>query len=178
MNSQKNKKKNKKQKEEEEPAEEAAPAEEEAEEELVIKSNKKESHGEAKSNVDDEKVNKAVKSIEEVTDELIEQFRSVAQKVLKKTKDDPAAPLAAALAVLTGANKVVTKSLLTQREVCIQFKNFYLSINISLINMNFFFFYSIRASQHINSPNMMMKSGGRALHSSVFRSFFLVFFFI
>ena len=119
----KNKKKNKKQKEEEEQVEEAAPVEEEAEEEeeLVVKSNKKASQSESTTvSVDEEKVNKAVKSIEEVSEDLIEQFRTVAQKVLKKTKDDPAAPLAAALVVLTGANKVVTKSILTQREVSLR----------------------------------------------------------
>ena len=65
---------------------------------------------------DDASVNKAVTSISEVSEELIEQFRSAAQKVVKKNKGDAIAPLAAAIAIMSGATKVVTKSILTQRE--------------------------------------------------------------
>ena len=170
---QKNKKKNKKQKEEEEQVEEA-PAEEEAaeeEEEVVIKSNKKASQNEESAgtvNVDEEKVNKAVKSIEEVSEELIEQFRTIAQKVLKKTKDDAAAPLAAALAVLTGANKVVTKSILTQREV-----SFFGPSTCLLVcwfackrDVNAAFFNSLRASPHTSSPSTMTRFAESRLLSS------------
>ncbi len=52
----------------------------------------------------------------EVSEELVQQFKSVAEKVVKKNKNDPVAPLAAAIAIMSGATKVVTKSVLTQRE--------------------------------------------------------------
>ena len=99
---------------------------------------------------DDSKVNEVVKSLDGVSEELVEQFKNVATKVVKKHGGDSAAPLAAAIAILSGmfvctfhvcdlfgqlfcrqqqkchsyrlvcafvgATKVVTKSLLTQRE--------------------------------------------------------------
>jgi len=66
--------------------------------------------------VDESTIEATVKSLAEISPELIEKFHSHAQKILKKNKEDPAAPLAAAIVLLTGANKIITKSLLTQRE--------------------------------------------------------------
>lgn len=125
------KKKKKKGKQAEEPVEEengkeeaqeeapvaAQEEEQEQEEELVIKSNKKGANKRPaeSDDFDDAQVSKVAKSLEEVTDELVEQFKSAAQKMVKKSGDS-VRPLAAAFAILTGATKVVTKSLLTQRE--------------------------------------------------------------
>lgn len=102
---------------------EAAPvhndeAAEEEEEEMQISQGNKKTSEPSTYEMDHSKVNEVVKELNDVNTELIEQFRSVAQKVVKKHSDDPVAPLAAAIAVLAGATKVVTKSLLTQREVC------------------------------------------------------------
>lgn len=93
-------------------------AEEEEEEEMQISQGNKKTSEPSTYEMDHSKVNEVVKELNDVNTELIEQFRSVAQKVVKKHSDDPVAPLAAAIAVLAGATKVVTKSLLTQREVC------------------------------------------------------------
>lgn len=107
--------KNKKNKEEEEVEEEpAAPAEEEENEDEEMKTHSQKS--ESAYEMDHSKVNEVVQSLNSVNTELIEQFRSTAQKVVKKFNSDPVAPLAAAIAILAGANKVVSKSLLTQRE--------------------------------------------------------------
>jgi hypothetical protein len=90
----------------------------EEEEEMQISQGNKKTSEPSTYEMDHSKVNEVVKELNDVNTELIEQFRSVAQKVVKKHSDDPVAPLAAAIAVLAGATKVVTKSLLTQREVC------------------------------------------------------------
>lgn len=75
--------------------------------------------------MDHSRVNEVVKSLNDVNADLIEQFRATAEKVVKKHNSDPVAPLAAAIAVLSGATKVITNSLLTQREVIInKFKHF------------------------------------------------------
>lgn len=100
------KKKNKTTSESSTGAEEAAAAEEEPE-----------ANGKSHDTfADDSKVNEVVKSLDGVSEELVEQFKNVATKVVKKHGGDSAAPLAAAIAILSGATKVVTKSLLTQRE--------------------------------------------------------------
>ncbi|RNA29705.1 nucleolar RNA helicase 2-like [Brachionus plicatilis] len=107
----------------EEPAEQAENGQEEEEDEedaeLVIKSNKKRSHSESEngvSHVDNAKLDKALKEIQGISDELVEQFRSSAENLAKKHKNDSIRPLAAALVCLTGAHKVTPVSLLTQRE--------------------------------------------------------------
>lgn len=117
----KSKNKEAKQELEENQEENGEPAEDEEEEEseLVIKSNKKRSHSESEngvSQVDDPKLNKALRELEGISDELIEQFRSSAENLTKKHKNDSIRPLAAALVCLTGAHKVAPISLLTQRE--------------------------------------------------------------
>ncbi|CAF0818027.1 unnamed protein product [Brachionus calyciflorus] len=119
----KKKKKAKKQEpqpEEEESQEEKQPEnEEEEDEDFQIKSNKKRSHSESEnghSNVDNAKLEKALGDIEGIPDEFIELLRPAAEKLAKKHKGDNLRPLAAALVVLTGAHKVPTVSLLTQRE--------------------------------------------------------------
>jgi hypothetical protein len=94
--------------------------EEVQEEEESFQKKKKKKHSDESENgssVDESKVSEVVKSLGEVAEELIEQFRSHAQKVIKKNKEDPALPLAAAIAILSGATKKVTRSLLTQRDV-------------------------------------------------------------
>lgn len=90
-------KKTKKQKEEEEEEQQ------EAEEENGYASN-------------DPKVNEIVQSLAEVSNEIIGQFKAVAQKVIKSNSQNALNPLAAAIAILSGATKVVTKSILTGRE--------------------------------------------------------------
>jgi len=94
-------------------------AEEEPEEPIKKKQKKKHVKAQEESQDDDgedsAQVTKVVKSLSEVDDEFVEQFRSVASKIIKKY-DNPADPLAAAIAILSGATKVVTKSALTQRE--------------------------------------------------------------
>lgn len=125
-------KKNKKQKEVkeevvEEEEEVAAPvqndeAEEEEEEEMQQSQPKSQ---QSNYEMDHSRVNEVVKSLNDVNADLIEQFRATAEKVVKKHNSDPVAPLAAAIAVLSGATKVITNSLLTQREVIInKFKHF------------------------------------------------------
>ncbi len=52
--------------------------------------------------MDESKINEVVKSLEEVSEEFVEQFKGVASKVVKKHGGDPAAPLAAAIAILSG----------------------------------------------------------------------------
>jgi len=94
-----------------------APAAEEVEEEQQQEQAEEQEHENGKSDfADDYKVNEVVKSLNEVSEELVQQFKSVAEKVVKKNKNDPVAPLAAAIAIMSGATKVVTKSVLTQRE--------------------------------------------------------------
>lgn len=66
--------------------------------------------------VDPSKVASVVQEIGTVPADVLDQFKKTAGDVLAKSKSDPAAPLAAALAILTGANKVITHSPLTQRE--------------------------------------------------------------
>ena len=60
-----------------------------------------------------------IRSIENVSEELIEKFKSGAIEVLK-TKD-PVNALAAALAVISGCTKVTQRSLLSSKEVKIIF---------------------------------------------------------
>ncbi len=91
------------------------------EEEMKITSQSKSSSQESTYQMDHSKVNEVVKSLNDVNTELIEQFRATAQKVVKKHNEDPVVPLAAAIAILSGATKVITKSLLTQREVMPRF---------------------------------------------------------
>ena len=89
---------------------------------MVLKQKKqKKKHAKAQEESQDEgedsaEVAKVAKSLSEVSDELVDQFRPTANKIIKKY-DNPADPLAAAIAILSGATKVVTKSALTQREV-------------------------------------------------------------
>ena len=52
----------------------------------------------------------------EVSAELVEQFKPAAEKLSKKNKGDTMGSLAAALAVMSGATRVITTSILTQRE--------------------------------------------------------------
>lgn len=136
---------------EEQPAEEEngnGHVEEEAqEEEDSFQKKKKKKHSNDSENggyqaVDDSKVSEVVKSLGDVAEELIEQFKSHAQKVIKKNKEDPAAPLAAAIAILSGATKKVTKSILTQRDVSFFF-NFKIIKRLILIVLNFLGFYYI-----------------------------------
>jgi len=133
----KNKKKKQEEEEEEEEAaeEEAAPVEaeideeeaEEAEEEAeddeddfkAKKGGKKRNGGSDEPHefdMSDPRIEQAVKSLDDVEESLLEQFKSVAQRVLKKHKSDATAPLAAALAVMSGANKRVSKSLLSNKD--------------------------------------------------------------
>ncbi len=103
----------------EEEAQQPAP-EDDDDEELVVhskKGGKKRAHAETDGGVDEAAVKKAVKQLDEVTSELIEQFKSAAEGVAQKHEDDPIVPIAAALAILSGATKVNPKSVLTQREV-------------------------------------------------------------
>lgn len=107
-------KKSKKQKEPEpEPEEEEEAAEQEEQEEAA---EEEEEAAESNYEIDHAKVNEIVKQLDAVSKDLIETFRNAAQKCVKKHSNDPVVPIAAALAVLTGATKVVTKSILTQRE--------------------------------------------------------------
>jgi flagellum-specific peptidoglycan hydrolase FlgJ len=111
--------------EDEEPADEEEaqkPAEEEAEEEeeLVVhnKKGKKRGHDEeSNGNADEANIKKVLKQLNEVSEEFITQFKGTAQEVATKHKSDPLVPLAAAIAILTGATKVNPKSILTDREV-------------------------------------------------------------
>jgi hypothetical protein len=66
--------------------------------------------------IDEEAISKVVKSLAEVSDELIEQFKPTAHKVIKKNNGVAVDPLAAAIAIMSGATRVITKSVLTQRE--------------------------------------------------------------
>jgi len=106
-------KKDKKVKKEPEPepeAEEEVTAEPEAAEE------EEEANGESDYQIDHAKVNEVVKQLDEVSKDLINTFRAAAQKCVKKNNNDAIIPMAAALAVLTGATKVITTSILTNRE--------------------------------------------------------------
>lgn len=89
---------------------EEAAAPEEAEEE--------ETNGESDFQIDNDKLNEVVGQLEEVSTDLINTFRKAAQKCVKKNNNDPIVPMAAALAVLTGATKVTksTTSILSGRE--------------------------------------------------------------
>lgn len=101
-------KKEKKAKKEPEPVveeEEVAAAPEEEEEEAT-----------SDYQIDQDKVNEVVKQLEDVSKDLINTFRNAASKCVKKHNNDPVVPMAAALAVLTGATKVITTSILTNRE--------------------------------------------------------------
>lgn len=91
--------------EQEEAAAEPEAAEEEAEEEST-----------SDYQIDHAAVNEAVKQLEAVSEDLIKTFKSAAQKCVKKHNNDAIVPMAAALAVLSGATKVVTTSILTGRE--------------------------------------------------------------
>merc|ERR1712231_1153 len=105
----KEKKEKKAKKEESEEEAEAQPeAEAEAEEE--------ETNGESDYQLDQAAVDAAVAQIEDVSKDLINTFRAAAQKCVKKNNNDAIIPMAAALAVLTGATKVITTSILTNRE--------------------------------------------------------------
>lgn len=66
--------------------------------------------------VDDESIQKVVKQIQEVSDEIVAQFKTHAEKLAKKNKGDATASLAAAIAVMSGATRVITTSILTGRE--------------------------------------------------------------
>jgi len=66
--------------------------------------------------VDEESINKAVKQIQEVSEEILAQFKTHADKLAKKNKGDAVSSLAAAIAVMSGATRVITKSILTERE--------------------------------------------------------------
>ncbi len=63
-----------------------------------------------------------IRSIDNVSEELIEKFKSGAIEVLK-TKD-PVKALAAALAVISGCTKVTQRSLLSSKEVNFVFCHF------------------------------------------------------
>lgn len=94
-------------------------AEDDDDEEMKITSQSKSSSQQSTEStyqMDHSKVNEVLKSLNDVNTDLIEQFRATAQKVVKKHNEDPVVPLAAAIAILAGATKVITKSLLTQRE--------------------------------------------------------------
>lgn len=113
----KDKKHKQEEQEEEQPINDEAPAaEEDEDEEMKVHSQKSNKSEASNYEMDHSKVNDVVKSLNDVNTDLIEQFRSTAQKVVKKFNSDPVAPLAAAIAILAGANKVSTKSLLTQRD--------------------------------------------------------------
>jgi hypothetical protein len=105
----------------EEPANEEEAQQAEPEEELVVHNKKgngkKRARDEEDGAVDEDAVKKAVKQLNEVSSEHIEQFKSAAETVAQKHKSDPIVPLAAALAILSGATKVNPKSVLTDREV-------------------------------------------------------------
>lgn len=105
-------KKEKKAKKEPEPEPEA----EEEEVAAAPEAEEEEANGESDYQIDHAKVNEIVKQLDEVSKDLINTFRSAAQKCVKKNNNDAIAPMAAALAVLTGATKVITTSILTQRE--------------------------------------------------------------
>lgn len=110
------KKSKKKSKKEAEPEPEPEP---ELEAEAEAETNGEEANGDEETSdyqIDQEKVNEVVKQLGEVTKDLINTFRSAAQKCVKKHNNDPIVPMAAALAVLTGATKKVTTSILTGRE--------------------------------------------------------------
>ncbi len=101
-------KKDKKAKKEPEPEpEEEAEAEEEAQEEAT--------NGDSEYQLDQDAVNAAVKQLQEVSSDLVNTFRKAAQAAVKKF-EEPVNAVAAALAVMTGATKVVTTSILTNRE--------------------------------------------------------------
>merc|ERR1712127_477523 len=101
-------KKSKKEKKEKKAKKEEPEAEAEAEEE--------ETNGESDYQLDQAAVDAAVAQIEDVSKDLINTFKAAAQKCVKKHNNDPVVPFAAALAVMTGATKVITTSILTQRE--------------------------------------------------------------
>ncbi len=103
-------KKDKKAKKEPEPEAEEEAAEEEAEEEAEEAAN-----GDAEYQIDQEAVNTAVKQLQEVSSDLVNTFRKAAQSCVKKF-EEPVNAVAAALAVMTGATKVITTSILTNRE--------------------------------------------------------------
>lgn len=127
-------KKNKEKKEEEQVEEQQEEVAQEAEEEQVEeeqpkkhkKTKKQKEEEEEQQQQEDEeengnisndpKVNEIVKSLAEVSNDIIGQFKAVAQKVIKSNSQNAINPLAAAIAILSGATKVVTKSVLTGRE--------------------------------------------------------------
>lgn len=110
------KKSKKKSKKEAEPEPEPEEAEPEAEPEAEAEEAEEEANGESDYQIDHEKVNEVVKQLSEVSPDLINTFRNAAQKCIKKHNNDAVTPVAAALAVMSGATKVITTSILTQRE--------------------------------------------------------------
>jgi len=110
------KKSKKKSKKEAEPEPEPEEAEPEAEPEADAEEAEEEANGESDYQIDHEKVNEVVKQLSEVSPDLINTFRNAAQKCIKKHNNDAVTPVAAALAVMSGATKVITTSILTQRE--------------------------------------------------------------
>ena len=118
----KDKKKKAKKEAEPEPEKEPEPVkeEEEEEEEPLVKNGNGKQHEEVEYVIDDAKVNEAVKAIESVSEELVEKLKKPALKVLKKFNQEGVNAVAAAIAVLSGANKKPVqsgKSVLTDRDV-------------------------------------------------------------
>ena len=130
---QKKNKKNKEKQEEEHVEEQHEEVAQEAEEEQVeeeqpkkqkkVKKQKEEEPAQQQeveeengNSSNDPKVNEIVNWLAEVSNDIIGQFKAVAQKVIKSNSQNAVNPLAAAIAILSGATRVVTKSLLTGRE--------------------------------------------------------------
>merc|ERR1712127_401542 len=109
-------KKSKKEKKEKKAKKEESEEEAEAQPEAEAEAEEEETNGESDYQLDQAAVDAAVAQIEDVSKDLINTFKAAAQKCVKKHNNDPVVPFAAALAVMTGATKVITTSILTQRE--------------------------------------------------------------